>query len=92
MGRVSRRIDWDKVVQMHRQGFTDNEIASEVGARDPRYIRELLRRLLSKEELSQTTIDRGKIKALRNAGWTISAIAFEMQLPAKQIKEVLNEI
>ena len=92
MGRVSRRIDWDKVVQMHRQGFTDNEIASEVGARDPRYIRELLRRLLSKEELSQTTIDRGKIKALRNAGWTISAIAFEMQLSAETIKEVLNEI
>lgn len=39
MGRVSRRIDWDRVVQMHRQGFTDNEIASEVGARDPRYQR-----------------------------------------------------
>ena len=92
MGRVSRRIDWDRVVQMHRQGFTDNEIASEVGARDPRYIRELLRRLLSKEELSQTTIDKGKIKALRNAGWTISAIAFEMQLSAETIKEVLNEI
>ena len=92
MGRVRRRIDWDRVIQMHRQGFTDNEIASEVGARDPRYIRELLRRLLSHEELSQTTIDKGKIKALRNAGWTISAIAFEMQLSAETIKEVLNEI
>ena len=37
-------------------------------------------------------LDRGKIRALRDAGWSVKAIAEEMQCTVRAIYEVLQEI
>ena len=40
----------------------------------------------SKEKL----IDKGKMRALFRAGWTVGMIAFEMNLPEKKVDEALS--
>ena len=36
------------------------------------------------------TIDKGKMRALFRAGWTVGMIAFEMNLPEKEVNEALS--
>ena len=53
------------------------------------YIREILRKK-HVQLRPENGIDVGKIKALHRAGWTVTAIAFEMCLDTRQITEVLQ--
>ena len=86
---AKRKLDRQKICDLWNQGLSINEIATNVGARSISYIAQILRDagLYS----GKSPIDKGKIRALRKAGWNIPAIAHEMWLPAETIKGVLNE-
>ena len=88
MPKIKSKIPHDEVVQMYGEGYEIAELAYIFGSNNA-YIREILRK--KKVQLRpENGIDVGKIKALRRAGWTVTAIAFEMCLPAEQITEVLQ--
>ena len=42
-----------------------------------------------KKQLGRTKIDIGKIKALKNAGWSVKDIASEMHLEPRQISQAI---
>lgn len=39
---------------------------------------------------SETRLDKGKMRALYNAGWTIEMIAFEMMMKKEEVDEALS--
>jgi predicted transcriptional regulator len=77
---------------MHNSGYSAREIAEAVGAKRPDYIRKILADAnLVEVRASGKYIDKGKIIALRKAGWNISSIAFEMCMTRKEVEEILHE-
>lgn len=85
---AKRRLDRQKICDLWKQEYSIAEIAAETGANSTS-VAQILRDagLYS----GKSKVDKGKIRALRKAGWNISAIAHEMWLPAETIKGVLNE-
>ena len=81
------RIDHEKIYWLWREGYSIDYITTAVGSIDPGYIRGLIQRKFGK--ISERRIDRGKIFALRNAGWPIARIADEMQIPFAEVTKIL---
>ena len=85
---AKRKLDRQKIYDLWKQELSIDDIAAEVGGKSSS-VAQILREagLYS----GKAPVDKGKIRALRKAGWNISAIAHEMWLPAETIKGVLNE-
>ena len=79
-----------QMVELYLQGLEPDEIKEELGYSSAEYITQKLRDAKVYDS-SRKRIDKGKIKALRKAGWSIQDIAEEEQLPESIIREVLNE-
>lgn len=86
---MPRTLDRKKIFEMYEQGFSLMEIADAVGARSTTYIQTLIREADGRGKV--VNIDKGKIHALRKAGWSIADIVFEMGLPPEKVREVLSE-
>ena len=81
------KFDRQQIYRMWQEGYSIDYITSAVGSIDPSYIRGLIQRKFGK--ISERRIDRGKIFALRNAGWPIARIADEMQIPFAEVTKIL---
>ena len=84
-GHRNKKYDHDLIHEMNRQGKTAQEIGEVVGA-PAWYIRQIL--LKSGEVKSKVSIDKGKIRALNRAGWTIDEICSDMHIPESDVTEV----
>ena len=83
------RLTLDEMTELYRGGMSTEEIAQAHGYKNDKYIRERLKQI---GLYDNNRIDVGKIRALRKAGWTISAIAFEMATTGEKVKEILEEV
>lgn len=81
------RIDHDLIFRLWREGYSIDYITRAVGSIDPGYIRGIIQRRFGK--ISERRIDRGKIFALREAGWSVYRIAQEMKIPDAEITKIL---
>lgn len=84
----NRKYDYELVRQYAEEGKTLEEITYLIGASSKSTVRSILEKLGI--DVESDDIDRGKIRALWKARWTIAAIAKEMELDEKTIREVLN--
>ena len=81
------KFDHQQIYRMWQEGYTIDYIASAVGSIDPGYIRGLIQRKFGK--ITDLRIDRGKIFALRGAGWSVYRIAQEMKIPDAEVTKIL---
>lgn len=82
------RLSWDKMIDLYKQGYDPNEIAKMYGYKNGEYITAKLRQA---GVYRSNKIDKGKVFALRKAGWTVRDIAMECVASIEQIEEVLND-
>ena len=81
------RLDHDLIFRLWREGYSIDYITRAVGSIDPGYIRGIIQRKFGK--ITDRRIDRGKIFALRGAGWSVYRIAEEMQIPDAEVTKIL---
>ena len=76
------------VAEMHRKGYTDIEIADEIGYA-PSHVRTVLKRL---GLLDHTELDVPKVLALKEAGWSIDRIVgeFGKKFTSDEIKDAVR--
>lgn len=87
-GHRNKKYDHDLIHKMNRQGKTAQEIGEAVGA-PAWYIRQIL--VKSGQVEPHRRIDKGKIRALHNAGWTVVEICADTWLNPEIVEGVLNE-
>lgn len=85
-----KKLDRDRIYRMWEEGYSIDAITQEVGSRSPGHIREIIQKKYGR--IDPLFIDRGKIFALRKAGWTVTKIAEEMKLPNQEIVNILKEV
>ena len=75
---------------MHEDGYTDQEIADEVGAKSWRTIHEILI-VMDKQKKRENRLDIPKVRALQKAGWTSEKIEqeFNYRFSRGQIEEAM---
>ena len=80
--------DRDEMRRLYDEGYTDEEIARQVGC-----TQHYIERLREKAGLvpNPKPFDYGKMKALHRAGWSIHKIADEMGVEDEEIRRRLNE-
>ena len=83
-----RMYDRDEMRRLYDEGYTDEEIARQVGC-----TQHYIERLREKAGLvpNHAPFDEGKMKALHRAGWSIHKIADEMGVEDEEIRRRLNE-
>lgn len=81
------KFDRQQIYRMWQEGYSIDYITRAVGSIDPGYIRGLIQRKFGK--ISERRIDRGKIFALREAGWSVYRIAQEMKIPDAEVTKIL---
>lgn len=81
------RLDHDLIFRLWREGYSIDYITRAVGSIDPGYIRGIIQGKFGK--ISERRIDRGKIFALREAGWSVYRIAQEMKIPDAEVTKIL---
>jgi predicted DNA-binding ArsR family transcriptional regulator len=90
MVRKENKLNRKEIYALHNSGYTSEEIREAIGSKSARHIRRILQEA-DPQELAQTTkyVDTGKIKALHDAGWSVTGIAFEMCMTRKEIEEII---
>ena len=82
------RLTLERMIELYNLGYEPEEIGKEYGYKNGEYITTKLRQA---GVYKAKRLDKGKVHALYNAGWTIQAIAFEMITTEKEIREALND-
>lgn len=79
------------VADMWRKGYTEVEIANEIGYTSAEHVTKLLRKLGLRDE--EMMIDVPKVIALQRAGWTMDQIVeeFDQKYTAEQLKEAVRK-
>lgn len=75
------QADWDKAIEMRRNGTTAKELAEMFGV-SYAYMKEMTR-----SGAPERIIDYGTAQALRNAGWSIGAVAKELKTTKDDIAQ-----
>lgn len=78
-------------MELYREGKSAEEIGAATGS-SPYYIRQIIKwktGVIFDEKPRR--VDKGKIKALSRAGWSVDEIVYETGLRPEQITEVLSE-
>lgn len=85
-------INKQKVVDLYESGYTEDEIAGMFNCRTRTILDILIEANVYKyAPQGKRKVDKGKIRALRKAGWLLSEIAFDCYCSVAEVEEVLNE-
>ena len=82
-------IDKNKVAELRRQGKRNGEIAKIVGC-SPGRVTNILKEMSVVTQEQLDAIDKGKVWALYRAGWTPSAISFDVRCAEEAVLEILR--
>ena len=81
-------IDRNQVIQLHNQGVRNSDIARTVGCHPSR-----VNKILREEKLFKSTrprhIDKGKVRALWLAGWSVNEIAADVGHDPEFVKQTM---
>jgi hypothetical protein len=83
-----------RFIELYNSGYTDKEIADICGFKNYAYISNKISNLVCEgviEPRTNTYIDKGKIRALHNAGWSNDAIAKDMYIKVASVMDALKE-
>jgi hypothetical protein len=83
----------EQLVKDYTNGVTAKEIAVEYGYTDVKAVMKKINKLENEGKIDRGKkyIDRGKIRALHKAGWSISKIAYEMDCSESRIENIIGE-
>lgn len=84
-----RKYDHEAILKLYGQGYTDYQIAEEVGC-SADYIKNV--RGDKKLPANPEPFDEGKMMALHKAGWGIHKIADEMGVEDEEIERRLRDV
>ena len=82
-----KKIDKDKVIQLHLEGRLGVEIADAVGC-----CQAAVGKILRDAGYSQKIgVDKGKVFALARAGWKVRDIAGDVGITEVEVRKILSE-
>lgn len=88
--KLNSAIDTNKKIhELIKEGWSDEEIMKAKGC-SKISICNSRRKLIKEEQTQQKKIDVGKVIALKNAGWSIAAIADELRADSNDVAAVIN--
>ena len=90
---MSGIYDQQAMIDLRLQGMLVKDIAAQIGCSKSAVMYVLGKNGLTKEALENGTwIDKGKIGALRRAGWSALAISVDMYLPIETVEKAIKEM
>lgn len=87
-----RKINKAKAIDLYTSGYSEDEIAQQFACARTTIIDVLTEAgVYVPASEGKKKIDKGKIRALRKAGWLLSEIALDCYCSIADVEEVLNE-